>query len=411
MRNPSPRIVGALLALALIPSVSHAADPRPVGTEFILGGCTTCREQAPAVAGTPSGAFAAVWEGKTATDPRSLLARFFTTQGKPRGAERLVSKNLAADPYDPAVAATLNGYVVAWSEVEQGKSDILVQRFKSTGAALGAAIRVSVEVASASGSGMDYGPAVATAANGGFVVAWVRFTPPGDPAIMVRRYDASGKPLTGQVEISSGLVKGTVPDVCVLSGGTAVVVWDSIDARRPFEPSLEGVSLRRLSPAGPPVGTAEQVMVPPDAKAASAAVSCGKGNTFVVAYELDRPGATDDSDIFVQRFTRTGVPVAGPALRVNTSLLGKQKTPKVSHDAAGNFVVVWTSQQENDFGLIARRIGATGTPLSGEVVVELSDSLVHRPLSPDVAHAGKTGGFVVTWQQGAGAALGRRYIP
>ncbi|HEX6863596.1 MAG TPA: hypothetical protein VF414_12305, partial [Thermoanaerobaculia bacterium] len=302
--------------------------------------------------------------------------------------------------------------VVAWSEVEQGTSDIFVQRFKSTGAAQGPAIRVSVEVASASGSGMDYGPAVATAANGSFVVAWVRFTPPGDPAIMVRRYDASGKPVTGQVQISSGQVKGTVPDVCVLSGGSAVVVWDSVNQRQPFEPSLEGVSLRRLPPSGGPLtGPAEQVVVPPDAEAASAAVSCGKGNTFVVAYELDRPEATDHSDIFVQRFTRLGAPVAGPVLRVNTSLAGEQKTPKVSHDAAGNFVVVWTSQQGNDFGLIARRIGAAGAPLSGEVVVELSDSLSGRPLSPDVAHAGKAGGFVVTWQHGAGAALGRRYIP
>ena len=131
------RFLGALLALTLIPSVSRAADPRPAGAEFILGACTTCREQAPAVAGAPSGALAAVWEGKTATDPRGLLVRFFNAQGKPQGAERLVSKNLAADQYDPAVAATPNGYVVAWSEVDQGKSDVLVQRFKSSGAALG----------------------------------------------------------------------------------------------------------------------------------------------------------------------------------------------------------------------------------------------------------------------------------
>lgn len=405
------RLVGALLALTLIPSVSHAADPRPSGVEFILGSCTTCREQAPAVAGSPSGAFAAVWEGKTATDPHGLLARFFSAKGKPQGAERLVSKSLAADQYDPAVAATPNGYVVAWSEVDQGTSDILVQRFKSTGAALGAALRVSVEVASASGSGVDYDPAVAATANGGFVVAWVRYTPPGDPAIMVRRYDASGKPLSGQLQISSGLVKGTAPDVCVPSGGGAVIVWDSIDARRPFEASLEGVSMRRLSPAGTPVGTAEEVVVAPDAEAATAAVSCGKGNTFVVAYELDRPDATDDSDIFVQRFTSLGAPVAGPALRVNTSLAGRQRTPKVSHDAAGNFVVVWTAQQESSFGLAARRISVAGTPLSGEIVVELSDSLSHRPLWPDVAHTGKTGGFLVTWQEGAGSAFGRRYVP
>jgi len=406
------RLLGALLALTLIPSVSRAADPRPAGAEFILGACTTCREQAPAVAGAPSGALAAVWEGKTATDPRGLLVRFFSAKGKPQGAERLVSKNLAADQYDPAVAATANGYVVAWSEVDQGKSDVLVQRFKSSGAALGAAIRVSVEAAPPAVPGVDYSPAVAAAANGSFVVAWVRYIPPaGEPAILVRRFDSSGKALSGQVQVSSGLVKGEAPDICVPSNGGAVIVWGSIDARRPFEASLEGVSLRRLSSAGLPVGTAEQVVAAADAETASAAVSCGKGGTFVVAYELDRLESADDSDIFVQRFTSLGVPVAGPALRVNTSIPGRQRAPKISHDAAGNFVVVWTFQQESGFGLTARRLSAAGTPLSGEIVVELSDSSTHRPLWPDVAHAGKTGGFVVTWQEGSGSAFGRRYVP
>lgn len=411
MRNPKPCICGTLLALALIPSVSHAADPRPAGAAFALGACPDCRDQAPAVAGTPSGAFAAAWQGKTAADPRGLLARFFSIQGRPRSAERLVNRNLPPDQYDAAMADTPgNEYIVAWSEVADGNSDVLAQRFKSTGAAVGAAIRVSVEAPAAAEPGVDYGPAVAATSNGGFVVAWLRFTPPGDPDVWFRRYDPSGKPIGSPVRVSSGLVKGTAPDVCILSGGGSVVVWDSIDERRPFEASLEGISLRRLSPAGAPAGTAEQAVLKPEAESASAAVSCGRGNTFVVAYELDRPGAADEADVFVQRFTRLGRPVAAPALRVNTSLAGWQRTPKISHDAAGNFVVVWTSQAAG-FGLIARRFSPAGAPLSAELVVHTSDLSTRRPLAPDVAHAGKTGGFVVTWQEGSNAAFGRRYIP
>lgn len=403
------RVSGALMAaLVLIPSVSRAADPRPAGTEFLLGACATCRQQTPAVAGSRSGTLAGVWEGQTPSDPHGVLVRFFNAQGRPLAAERLVNRNLAADQYDPAVAATPNGFVVVWTEVAQGRSDILAQRFKASGTPAGGAIRVSAE--GAAGAGVDYGPAVAAMPNGGFLVAWLRYTPPGAPAVMVRRYNASGKPLGGQVQVSTGLVKGAAPDVCALSNGGAAVAWASIDERRPFEPSLEGVSLRRLSPAGAPVGAAEEVIAAPEAEVASAAVSCGKAGAFAVAYELDRPGVTEESDIFVQRFTPQGAP-AGLPLQVNATAAGRQKAPKLSHDPAGHFVVVWTSHQDDGYRLVARRIGAGGAPLSGEVVVELSGSASLRPLSPDVAHAGKAGGFVVTWQEGTDTVLGRRYVP
>lgn len=410
MRSPKSRIRGALLTLALIPSVSAAADPRPAGAEFALATCQTCREHSPSVAGTPSGAFATVWEGRTAADSHGLLARFFSIQGRPRSAERLVNRSLPPEQYDAAVAATTgNNYIVAWSEVDQGDSDVLVQRFKSTGAAIGAEIRVSVDDPASPGA--DYAPAVAATADGGFFVAWNRFVPPGDPDVWIRRYDPTGKPLTAPVRVSTGLVKGTAPDLCVATSGGPVVVWASIDERRPFEPSLEGVSLRRLSSAGAPLGTAEQVVLRPEAEAASAAVSCGRGNTFVVAYELDLAGVTDESDVFAQRFTRLGRPAAGAPLRVNTSLAGWQRTPEISHDSSGSFVLVWASSLDGDYGVTARRIGPTGVPLSGEVEVQRTDLSSRRPSSPDVAHAGKSGGFVVVWQDGTSAAYGRRFIP
>lgn len=415
MRNPLPA-VGALLVL--LPSVALAADPRPAGAEISLGTCADCRQQAPAVAGTPSGAFAAVWEGGSAADSRGLLARFFTTKGRPRSAERQVNRSLPPEQYDAAVAADPgnNYYVVAWSEVERGDSDVLVQRFKSTGVPVGAEIRVSVDNPADPEPGADYAPAVASAADGGFVVAWIRFVPPGpsspatEPEVLARRYDKAGKPLGAQIRLSAGVVKGTAPDVCVTTSGGAAVVWTSLDERRPFEPSLEGVSLRRLAPNGAPAAP-EQIVIKPEAEAAGAAVSCGPGNTFVVAYELGLNGITDESDIFARRFTRLGRPAAGPALRVNTTTEGRQRSPAISHDLAGNAVVVWASSISGVPGseaVVARRIGPAGSPLSGEVAAHLSPV---RPSSPDVAHPGKDGGFVVVWQEGTGEVLGRRFVP
>ena len=417
MPNPANRIRGALLALVLVPAVAFAADPRPAGPEFPLGTCTTCREQAPAVAGTPSGAFLTVWQGAATNDPRGLLARFYTVKGQPRSAERLVNKNLIPEQFDAAAAGDAkNNYVVAWSETEQGNSDVLVQRFKSTGAAVGTAIRVNVDDPALPEPPADYAPAVAASPDGSFIVAWVRFIPAGattpgtDPEVWVRRFDSAGKPLGNPVKVSTGLVKGSAPDLCVPQGSGAVVVWASVDQRRPFEPSLEGLSIRQLATNGALVGTSERVILSPAADRTSAAVACGKGGNFGVAYELDRPGVTDESDVYVQRFGKTGAP-AGLAIRVNTLLAGRQRSPAISYDSAGNFVVVWTSSLADGDAVLGRRFKNAGPALSTAFTIVKIEEPSARPTVPDIAHAGSGGGFVVVWQEGANAAFGRRFIP
>lgn len=415
MLNPI-RPFGALLALALLPATLQAADPKPVAAEFPLGVCTTCRLQAPAVAGTPSGAFAASWEGSAATDTRGLLARFYSNKGQARGAERLVFKSIAADQSDAAMAGdTKNNYYLAWSEATSGNSDVLVQRFKSTGAALGAAIVVNVDDPALPKAPLDYAPGIAALPNG-FVVAWVRSIPPGAttpgtaPEVWARRFDSAGKALGAPIKVSTGVVKGTAPDVCVPQGAGPVIAWTSIDERRPFEPSLEGVSLRQLTTAGVVVGTAERQIVQPTADSASSAVACGKGGVFALAYELDKAGVTDESDVYVQRFSKTGT-FAGGAVRVNTAIAGRQTTPEISYDNKGNFVVVWASSSSDLDAVLARRFSAAGAPLSTAFVVHQSDQAGRRPTLPDVAHYGVSGAFVVVWQEGAGLAFGRRYNP
>jgi hypothetical protein len=410
------RLSGALLALILLPAALYAADPKPVAAEFPLGTCATCRQQAPTVAGTPSGAFATSWQGAATTDTRGLLARFYSTKGQPRSAERLVNKNLPADQAGAAIAAdSKNNYYVAWSEAVNGNSDVLVQRFKSTGAALGPAILVNVDDPAAQVRPADYAPAVAALPNG-FVVAWIRSVPAGattpstDPEVWARRFDSTGKALGNPVLVSTGEVKGEAPDICVPQGAGPVIAWTSIDERRPFEPSLEGISLRQLTTAGVVVGTAERQVVKPLADSASAAVACGKGGVFAVAYELDQSGVTDESDVYFQRFGKTGAP-AGTAIRVNTVVDGRQRTPEISYDPKGNFVVVWASSLTGGDAVLARRFSLAGAPLSTAFVVRQVDQASRRPTLPDVAHAGSGGGFVVVWQEGAGSALGRRFIP
>jgi hypothetical protein len=256
-------------------------------------------------------------------------------------------------------------------------------------------------------------PAVAVAADGSFAVAWISFLPPRNPfvgtppAVLARRFDALGRPLGTQVKLSTGLVDTARPDVCFDTAGKLVTVWTSLDQVRPFEPSRKGVSLRRLTPTGP-MGAAEQVVVAPLAEEVSPSIACGKGSTFVVVWHSDQPPAGVESDILGLRFSRLGRPLGAPFL-VNVTTAGVQRTPVVSYDPSGHFVVVWESVDGAAKTIRGRRFQAGGAAVSAEFeVARLSDHDL-RLSAPETAHTGPGSDFVVVWQDGTQGLLGRRF--
>ena len=144
--------------------------------------------------------------------------------------------------------------------------------------------------------------------------------------MLARKLNATGVPVGTQVKISTGLVNGDRPDVCVDTAGGPVVVWTSVDGFPLFEANHKGVSLRRLTAAGAPTGTAETVVAAPTASSSQPAVSCGSGSTFVVVWHSDQPPAAERADILGLRFSRLGRPV-GTVFRVNVTATREQAEP------------------------------------------------------------------------------------
>lgn len=404
-------IGGALAVLGL--AAAAWAAPVPQGGAFRANSCADCRQRNPAVAGSAAG-FLVAWEGSTATDTRGTVGRFFSGAGAPKGADFLVNKEVAPDQYDADVAADAQGnYVVVWSAVADGNSEILAQRFKATGEALGSAIKVNTDAAGTPSIPFDYTPAVATTKDGGFVVVWMSLLPATStfsgtpPSVYARRFSSAGVPLWNQVKISTGLVGGESPDVCVDTNGQPVAVWTNVDGFRPFEPNKEGVSARRISATGAPQGR-EIVVAKPVARSVEAAVSCGKGGTFVVVWHTDQAPAADQFDIVGQRFTRAARPTGAP-FRVNSTGPLDQKAPAISHDATGAFVVAWQSGSGQQ-GIYGRRFLATGTADGAdfEVLRETVDPTQRS--QPSIAHLTPAGNFVVVWQNGNQGAYGRRFM-
>jgi hypothetical protein len=104
---------------------------------------------------------------------------------------------------------------------------------------------------------------------------------------------------------------------------------------------------------------------------------------------------------------------AGGEFQVNTYVTSFQRDPAVAVDAAGNFVVVWTSytQDGDGYGIFGQRYDAAGAARGSEFPVNAYTS--GAQMRPAVA-AGPGGRFVVVWdsdaQDGSNYGIfGRRY--
>jgi hypothetical protein len=396
------------------------AVPQPNGAEFKVSTCDACKKRTPAVAGAragaTAGAFLVAWESTTPADPLGISGRFFAKTGNPRTADVLVNRDTFPAQQDVAAASDTPGnFVVAWSVRNGSNSDVMVQRYKASGLVNGAAILVNVDTPGAPAPAVDVEPAVATTADGGFIVAWIRSVPPTSttsgetPAVMLRRYSNAGVPSGQPLKISSGLVLGQRPDACIDSTGRAVVAWTSVDEFNPFEPNRKGASVRRVAANGTPVGS-ELVVAPPTSSESDVGVACGAGGTFLVLWSTDQAPAADGMDIVAQRYT-TLARRNGATFRINSVTAGQQTSPALSSDAAGNFVVVWESSVSGSIAdaIVGRRFLASATADGADFVVHTrATAIEERPITPDVGNLGAVG-FVIVWAQGNSGLQGRRY--
>ncbi|HEX4963639.1 MAG TPA: hypothetical protein VF173_22625 [Thermoanaerobaculia bacterium] len=411
------------LAVLFVAASAAWAGPVPQGTPFRVSSCPDCRQFVPAVAGHTTGAFLTVWEGSTAASTQGINGRFFTSTGAPQGDDFSFGQAVDPDKYDAAVTRDKKGnYILVWSSVTQDNSEIMAQKLQPSGVPLGPAFRVNVDDPLAPTVPLDYNPVVTPMIDGGFIVIWMSQLPSGvlpsgtnfpgtTPQVLARRFTATGVPAGAQVKVSTGLVNGDRPDACVDSSGRPVIVWTTVDAFRPFEPNVKGVSVRRLSAKGVPLNAAETVVAVPGADSLRPAVSCGNGSTFVVVWHSDDVPAVAQTDILGQRFSNQGRP-AGAKFIVNSTTTGFQRTPAISHDPSGNFVVVWQSDQGSRVGIYGRRYTTKGVPTGPEFEVVSDVPNAVAPANPDVSHIGTKGNFVVVWQDGSiGGIYGLRFTP
>ena len=274
----------------------YDSSGQTLGSAFLVSANAGSRESS--VAGVGSGNFVVAWgAGSSAYGSYSdVVARRFDSAGVPLGGEFQVNTYTTSNQLLPAVASDGAGnFVVVWESRSQDGSSYGVygQRFDAAGLPAGSEFRVNSYT-----TGDQWGPAVAAKGSGGFVVAWVNGGITGSSGrIFVRRYDASGLPIGGEIPVSPS-------------------TW------------------------------------PPDQGYPAVAVD-SQGN-FLVVGKAFGPG---DDDVYGQFFDSSGQRIGG-GFRVNTFTSGTQWLPAAAAIGEGTFVVGWESWIEDgsDYGIFAQRV-------------------------------------------------------
>ena len=430
---------------------SHDIHARVCGTggiwsdEFRVHADTANYRDAPSVAGLTGGGFVVTWTsyGEDESGTGGIYAQRYTADGLAVDGQFRVNSTVAGDQYDSAVAAlTGGGFVVTWVSDQDGSAtSIQGQRFDAAGNKVGGEFLVNTFP-----TGMQWYPAVAALADGGFVVSWQSdsqddstYDDYGVGGVYWQRYDASGNALaklylSGSTGTSIGdilvgtagadtllglagndTLKGLSGDDSLIGGaGSDIAVYAGAMGDHLFSQTLEDAffvsdvnaadgdagtdSLNAIQTVRFTNGDVQATQVcefrvnPTSAEwghSPSAAELSGGG--YVIAWEgPDQSG----HGIYAQRYAPDGTTL-GAAFHVNTTWMYEQTSPSATGLADGGFLVTWDSQQDGSGeGIYGQRYGATGAPVGVEFRVNTytqSDQLL-----PATALL-TDGGFVVVW--------------
>jgi len=406
-------LLAAMMVTWSITGVVTAQETVPIGVEFQINTYTTGTQETrvgKAVSRAADGSFVVVWEGGESPD-RRVFGRRFDSSGAPAGDEFQIDTYTTGNQRTPAVATGADGdFVVVWRGgygQDGSEYGVFGQRFESDGAKVGTEFLINTYT-----TGDQEWPDVVAGADGDFVAVWRSYGQDGDDAgIFAQRFDSTGASVGGEFQVNTYTTGRQVGGkIAVDALGNFAVVWTDMDPR---DGSGMGVFARRFDSTGTPVGDDFQVNTYTTDEQSAGEVAYDAEGNFIMVWrgKGDQDGA--GSGIFAQRFDSTGASVGGE-FQVNTYTTGSQSYPAVAFDANGRFLVVWTDHHHQDGdgeGIFAQRFDSTGASVGGEF--QVNTYTTNSQDYPSVAAHGY-GDFLVVWtsvdQDGDGRGVfGRRF--
>jgi hypothetical protein len=368
----------ATLALPLAITAQPSAQ-LPAGPEFLVNSYSFGSQMRSSVAMNAAGDFVVVWERPEFS---SMSARLFDSAGTPIGSEFTVNGYVPAS--QPIVVAAPSGeFVVVWTGLGMVGgvpfSQIKARKYDAAGNSTPGEVVVDLIPHTQTGG------SVAIDAAGNFVIAWTSRDEDGsDAGVFGKRFSASGSS-SPKFQINSFTTGNqTAGGVAMDADGTFVVVWSGLGQ------GAYGVFARRFSATGAAMGAEFPVTTTP---ATSPRVASAANGQFVVVWS--RSDVNLVTSIGGRLFDSSGDPIANEFL-VDLKTATSMGYASVSSDPAGNFVVSWTSRDEDGSGsaVLARSYEPSGSPLGPKFRV---NTFTTGDQWRSAVAQGHHGDLVVTW--------------
>jgi hypothetical protein len=282
------------------------------------------------VAGTPD-IYARLAKGTTTKTSSSYGTNFFTIDLR-------VNTYTKDQQVDPAVAALPDGSaIITWSSYGQDGSmwGVYARKISDKGAFTPAKEFLVNQYTQYN----QRKPAVATLANGQYVICWIseqeRFYNSVD--VYARVFTAAGAPVTDEIPVNSGTHPCDTPDVAPLNDGGFTVVWGQKDTVATNSWDVWG---RAFTASGSPEVTDFRINTYLYGDQYRPKIAAGPSGSLVVWTSMAQDGSREG--VF-GRFLQGGTAVSGSEMQVNTTTISQQIHPAVAWNGINNFLVVWSS--------------------------------------------------------------------
>jgi len=136
------------------------------------------------------------------------------------------------------------------------------------------------------------------------------------------------------------------------------------------------------------------------------AVAFDAAGNYVVVWTSTNQDNNPGGGVYARRFTSSGTAITGEIL-VNATTTGDQRWARVVSDSVGNFVVTWTGSTTDGTldNVYARRFNGAGTALTSETLVNTTST--GSQTDSVIAINASNGDYVIAWQgEGPGDSAG-----
>jgi len=400
------RIQGACFFALVLLAVSGALAQTvtPLGGEFSILGARTGDQVLPSLALSATEAVL-VWQDPFVDGAGQGIGMTILDNNYAGGAILAANKTATGNQINPQVKLLKNGItIVVWQSSVLGSPDIFARLWKGN-KPLTADIRVNAYLVD-----QQIDPVVDALADGGAIIAWASYGQDGSLwGIYARRFNAAGVAATPKEFLVNQYTQYNQrnPAVATLANGNYVIAWVSEQQR--FAASAD-IYARVFTSGGMPV-TDEILLNSGNRPCASPALAPLSGGGFTAAWSQKDTIASNSWDVWARPFSATGAPL-GEELRINAYLYGDQYRPKLA-SAPNGILAVWTSMGEDGSyeGVFGRYI-LGGVAASGPEF-QVNTTVASKQIHPTVAWNG-VDRFVVIWSSFSGASgfdlFGQEYV-